>query len=88
MPASTSTDQTISIVLSNGVSTSVDLKAGDAASEVAENLNEKLQHLGIKASANMRVELSDLSAAGTLSFLLKETTERLSKFRLMLCQMT
>ena len=70
MPASTSTDQTISIVLSNGVSTSVDL-TGDAASEVAENLNEKLQHLGIKASANMRVELSDSSAAGTLSFFIE-----------------
>ncbi len=71
MPATTSTDQTISIALSNGISTSVDLKAGDAASEVAENLNDKLQHLGIKASANMRVELSDLSTAGTLSFFIE-----------------
>ena len=71
MPATTSTDQTISIALSNGISTSVDLKAGDAASEVAENLNYKLQHLGIKASANMRVELSNLSAAGTLSFFIE-----------------
>ena len=68
MPVTTATDQTISIALSNGITTSVDLKAGDAASEVAENLNEKLQHLGIKASANMRVELSNLSAAGTVSF--------------------
>ena len=33
MPVTTSTDQTISIALSNGISTSVDLKAGDAASE-------------------------------------------------------
>ena len=71
MPATTSTDQTISIALSNGISTSVDLKAGDAASEVAENLNDKLQYLGIKASANMRVELSNLSAAGTLSFFIE-----------------
>ena len=68
MPVTTATDQTISITLSNGITTSLDLKAGDAASEVAENLNEKLQHLGIKASANMRVELSNLSASGTVSF--------------------
>ena len=68
MPVSSATDQTISISLSNGVSTSVDLKSGDAASEVAANLNEKLQHLGIKAEASMRVELSNLTAAGTVSF--------------------
>ena len=68
MPYSTATDQTISVSLSNGVSTSVDLKAGDSAGDVAANLNDKLQHLGIKASTTMRVELSNLSAAGTVSF--------------------
>ena len=40
MPVSSATDQTISIVLSNGMTTSVDLKAGDAASEVAANINK------------------------------------------------
>ena len=68
MPVSASTDQTISIALSNGITTSIDLTAGDAASEVAEKLNDKLQHLGIKASANMRVELSNLTASGTVNF--------------------
>ena len=68
MPVSSSTDQIISIMLSNGITTSVSLKAGDAASEVAENLNEKLQHMGIKASANLRVELSNLSSSGAVRF--------------------
>ena len=68
MPVSSATDQTISIVLSNGMATSLDLKAGDAASEVAANINKKLQHLGIKASANLRVELSNLSSAGAVTF--------------------
>ena len=68
MPVSSATDQTISVTLSNGASASVDLKSGDAASDVADNLNDKLQHLGIKASATMRVELSNLTAAGTVSF--------------------
>ena len=31
-------------------------------------LNDKLQHLGIKASANMRVELSNLTTTGTVEF--------------------
>ena len=68
MPVSPAKDQIISLSLDNGVSASVDLKSGDAASDVAELLNEKLQHLGIKASANMRVELSDLAATGTVEF--------------------
>ena len=68
MPVSEATDQTISIALSNGITTTLDLTAGDAASEVAKNLNEKLQPLGIRARASMRVELSNLSTAGTISF--------------------
>ena len=68
MPVSGATDQTISVALSNGITTTLDLIAGDAASEVAENFNEKLQPLGIKAKANLRVELSNLSAPGTISF--------------------
>ena len=68
MPVSSATDQTISITLSNGIATSLDLTAGDAASEVAANINKKLQHLGIQASANLRVELSNLSSAGAVSF--------------------
>ena len=68
MPLSPAADQTVNISLSNGVSASVDLKSGDAASDVAELLNDKLQHLGITARANMRVELSDLTATGTVAF--------------------
>ncbi len=71
MPTSNAADQTIRIALSNGMTTSVELRSGDAASDVAKNLNERLQNLGIKASANMRVELSDLSASGTVSFKLE-----------------
>ena len=71
MPVSSATDQTISIVLSNGMATSLDLRAGDAASEVAANINKKL-HLGIKASANLRVELSNLSSAGAVTFKIGE----------------
>ena len=37
MPVSEATDQTISIALSNGITTTLDLTAGDAASEVAKN---------------------------------------------------
>ena len=68
MPVSSASDQTISVTLSNGVSASVDLKSGDAASDVAALLNDKLQHLGIKARANMRVELSNLTTTGTVEF--------------------
>ena len=68
MPVSSASDQTISVTLSNGVSASVDLKSGDAASDVAALLNDKLQHLGIKARANMRVELSNLTTTGTVAF--------------------
>ena len=68
MPVSPAEDQTVSVSLDNGVSATVDLKSGDAASDVAKLLNDKLQHLGIKASANMRVELSDLTTAGTVVF--------------------
>ena len=68
MPVSQAIDQTINIALSNGVTKSVALQGGDAASEVAENLNGMLQNLGIRAKASNRVELSGLSASGTVSF--------------------
>ena len=68
MPVSQAIDQTINIALSNGVTKSVALQGGDAASEVAENLNGMLQNLGIRAKASNRVELFGLSASGTVSF--------------------
>ena len=46
MPVSSASDQTISVTLSNGVSASVDLKSGDAASDVAALLNGKTPAFG------------------------------------------
>ena len=46
----------------------IDFEAGDAASEVAENVNEKLQQFGIKAKANMRVEAHKFNCRGNSKF--------------------
>ena len=84
MPVSQAIDQTINIALSNGVTKSVALQGGDAASEVAENLNEMLQNLGIRAKKNC-VELFGLSASGTVSFKIEGDNRTPIEILIMLC---
>ena len=62
--------QTVTIANSNG---SVDVTIGDAysAEDIAKAINAKTASTGVKATAETKATLSNLSAAGTVSFTLQ-----------------
>jgi len=68
MPASAATDQMIAVQQQGGRRFDIELQGGASAADAAERLNAALQNTDIQARATMRVEFSDFTAAGDITF--------------------
>jgi|GEM_PF-772568 len=71
MPISDAPAQMLNFALGDGLSAVVNLEKSSSAADAADTINKSLKNLGIQANARLRVELSDLSANGNVSFMLE-----------------
>ena len=82
MPVSDAPAQMLNFTVGDRLSGIVNLEKSSSASDAADVINKSLKNMGIEATARLRVELSDLSANGNVSFMLEATMPRQLKFRL------
>ena len=68
MPASSAIDQIVAVQQGDGQVHNITLNGGASAAEAAAKLNTVLTNTDITAEAMMRLELSEFSNAGSLSF--------------------
>ena len=71
MPVSDAPAQMLNFAVGDGLSGIVNLEKSSSASDAADAINKSLKNMGIEATARLRVELSDLSANGNVSFMLE-----------------
>ena len=71
MPVSDAPAQMLNFAVGDGLSGIVNLEKSSSASDAADVINKSLKNMGIEATARLRVELSDLSANGNVSFMLE-----------------
>ena len=71
MPVSDAPAQMLNFAVGEGLSATVNIEKSASAADAAEALNKSLRPIGIQAKARLRVELSQLSDNGNVTFMLE-----------------